>query len=68
MVRLAKKAPQKKGGESKVSSQKRLTGVQCWLTEGQQQDEEMQPILWTEWPNCCIGGCWFTLAQFTQAS
>ncbi len=55
MVRLGKKHPRTKG-ESKVSSQTRLTGVQCWLMEGQEPDEETQPILWTEWPTVALVG------------
>jgi hypothetical protein len=23
--------------------------VECWLAQGQEPDEKMQPILWTEW-------------------
>jgi hypothetical protein len=29
---------------------KRLTVVQCWLTQGKEPDEKSQPILWTERP------------------
>ncbi len=43
MVRVEKKTPKKKG--STVSSQETLTVVQCWLVQGQEPDEEMQPIL-----------------------
>jgi hypothetical protein len=32
----------------KVNNPKMLTMVPCWLTEGQDQDEKRQPILWTE--------------------
>jgi hypothetical protein len=34
---------------SKGQVQKRLTVVECWLAQGQEPDEKMQPILWTEW-------------------
>jgi len=30
--------------------------VQCWLTEGQDLDEETQRILWTEWPTVALVG------------
>ncbi len=58
MVRI-KNTPQKNG--SKVSSQKRLTVVQCWLMQGEEPDEKMQPILWTERPTVtwvCDGSLW----------
>jgi hypothetical protein len=32
---------------SKDNSQKRLTGVQCWLMQGQEPNEKKQPILST---------------------
>jgi hypothetical protein len=37
-------------GVEKKNTQKRLTVVQCWLTQGQKLDEEMQPIVWAEQP------------------
>jgi hypothetical protein len=39
-VWAAKKKP-------KVSNQKKLIMVLCWLIKGQEGDEKRQPILWT---------------------
>jgi hypothetical protein len=47
MVKVGEKNTQTKK-RSKVSIQKRLTVVQCWLTHGQKLDEETQPIIWTK--------------------
>ncbi len=46
-VRAEKKWPGPKR-KPKVNNQKMLTVVPCWLTQGQEQDENRQPILWTE--------------------
>jgi len=54
LVSVGKKTPKKKG--SKVKSQKTLIVVQCWLTRGQELDEKMQPILWTEQPTSVLVG------------
>ncbi len=43
---LGKRGEEKK--RLKVNSQKRLTGVQCWLVQGQDPNEKKQPILRTE--------------------
>jgi hypothetical protein len=58
MVRVENKTPKKKraGGRSKVSNQKKLTVVQCWLTQGQELDEEMQLMVWTEQPTDALVG------------
>jgi hypothetical protein len=37
-------SPKPKKKRSKVNGPKRLIVVQCWLTQGQGLDEEMQPI------------------------
>jgi len=60
-VRAEKKMAKTKK-KPKVNNQKILTVVACWLTEGQEQDEKRQPILWTEQNTWCSHGGWFTLA------
>jgi hypothetical protein len=45
-VKVGKKMAPKK--MSKVSSQNKLIVVQCWLTQGLEPNENMQPILWTK--------------------
>jgi hypothetical protein len=57
-VRVGKKLAMKKKC-SKVSSQKGLTVVQCWLTYGKEVSEKrliIQPILWTEQPTGVVMG------------
>ncbi len=39
-----------------VSNEKKLTVVQCWLTQGQELDEEMQLMVWTEQPTDALVG------------
>jgi hypothetical protein len=38
------------------TAKKRLTVVECWLTQGQEPDEETQRILWTERPTGALVG------------
>jgi hypothetical protein len=66
MVKVGKRAPKINFKRSKVSSQKKLTMVQCWLTHGQKLDEEMQLILWTERSTGALvgaGSLWLLLTK-----
>jgi hypothetical protein len=59
---LEKKHPKNKKGQ-RSAAQKGSLWYNVELTQSQDPDEEMQPILWTEQPTGALVGCWFTLAE-----
>lgn len=54
MVKVGKKNQKKEGQRS--ATKKRLSVIQCQLRQGQELDEETQPILWIERPTDALAG------------
>jgi hypothetical protein len=45
-----------KNNDQRSAAKKRLTVVQCGLTQGQESDKKMQPIPWTDRPTGAFVG------------